>query len=152
MTPAHNKGFFGRFAQNISDWAGHPASFFVALLVVLTWGISGPVFGYSDTWQLAINTGTTIVTFLMVFLIQNTQNKDTMALQLKLDELIRATEGAHTVLLDLEKLSSHELAEIRTKYERIAQEARKRLRDGKSDTNIPEILLEQKLNFKKKRK
>ena len=149
MHPNHHKGFFGRFAQTVSEYAGRPVSFFLALSVVIVWALSGPVFDYSDTWQLVINTGTTIVTFLMVFLIQNTQNKDTMALQLKLDELIRATEGAHTVLLDLEELSAEELCSIRDKYEKIAMEARKRLRSGKSDTNIPDVILEKNLDFKK---
>jgi low affinity Fe/Cu permease len=105
--------------------------------IVVLWGISGPLFGFSDTWQLVINTGTTIVTFLMVFLIQNTQNRDSEAMQVKLDELIRATRGAHTALLNLEELEDDELDRIRKEYEQIAERAREALRRGKSDTNIP---------------
>src|SRR5215216_2401662 len=105
-------------------------------------GISGPLFGFSDTWQLVINTGTTIITFLMVFLIQNTQNTDTHAIQLKLDELIRATKGAHTVLLDLEELSERELEALRDEYEKIAAKARKKLIVGKSDAGNPRVKLD----------
>ena len=100
---------FGAFAQVISHAAGHPAAFLLALLVIIMWGITGPVFGYSDTWQLIINTGTTIVTFLMVFLIQNTQNRDTMSLQLKLSELVLSQKGAHNSFADLENVSDAEL-------------------------------------------
>jgi low affinity Fe/Cu permease len=88
---------------------GHPSAFGVALLLILVWALTGPLFGFSDTWQLVINTGTTIVTFLMVFLIQNTQNRDSGAIQLKLDELIRATQGAHNAVLDLEELTQEDL-------------------------------------------
>ena len=101
-------------------------------------GILGPLFGFSDTWQLVINTGTTIVTFLMVFLIQNTQNRDTAAIQIKLDELIRAMEGAHNALLDLEELEDHELDRLRDDYEALAAKAREDLKQGKSDTEIRE--------------
>ena len=98
--------------------------------VILVWLVTGPLFHYSDTWQLAINTGTTIITFLMVFLIQNTQNRDTEALQVKLDELLRATAGAHNALLDLEELEEKELNKIRSSYTRLAQKAREDLRLG----------------------
>lgn len=105
-----------------------------AAIVIVIWAISGPLFGFSDTWQLVINTGTTIVTFLMVFLIQNTQNRDSVAVQLKLDDLIRATDGAHNVLLDLEELDEKDLERIRNRYEQIARRARELLDRGVSDT------------------
>jgi low affinity Fe/Cu permease len=103
---------FSQFAQIISHATGHPAAFLLALLVVIVWAVSGPLFGYSDTWQLVINTGTTIVTFLMVFLIQNTQNRDTLALQLKLSELVLAQEGARNTFVDVEDLSEAELEKM----------------------------------------
>lgn len=144
----NDKGIFVRFAEKTACWAGHPATFITAAGLIVLWAASGPLFGFSDTWQLVVNTSTTIITFLMVFLIQNTQNRDSKAVQLKLDELIRATEGAHTVLLDLEELSEAELDKIREKYEEIAHEARKRLRSGKSDTDIPEVILDENLDIK----
>ena len=101
--------------------------------------VSGPVFGFSDTWQLVINTATTIVTFLMVFVIQNTQNRDGAAVQIKLDELIRAVEGAHNGLLNLEELSESDLEEFRKQYLELAEEARSRAPIGKSDTGTPEL-------------
>lgn len=104
---------FARIAQAASQQSGRPWAFILALAVVSLWALSGPLFGYSDTWQLVINTGTTIVTFLMVFLIQNAQNRDTQAIQLKLDELIRATEGAHNRLMALENQSEETLAEVK---------------------------------------
>ena len=106
--------------------------------MIAAWILTGPIFGFSDTWQLVINTGTTIITFLMVFLIQNTQNRDTAAIQLKLDELIRATQGAHNALLDLEELDEARLAEFRQKYQILAADARGRLSRGETDTNTPE--------------
>ena len=127
---------FSRFAKKSAQAAGQPVGFVVALLTVLIWLFSGPLFGFSDTWQLVINTGTTIVTFLMVFLIQNTQNRDIEAIQVKLDELIRATEGAHNALLDLEDLSDIELARVRKRYEALAAEARVELKKGLRDTGI----------------
>ncbi len=119
--------FFTRFSKRISRAVGHPAAFAAALAIVAIWGIMGPLVGWSDTWQLVINTGTTIVTFLMVFLIQNTQNRDTAAMQVKLDELIRSMEGAHNALLDLEELDEKELEQIRRQYETLALKAREEL-------------------------
>lgn len=133
------KNAFVRFSQKISYVAGHPAAFAVALCAVVIWAMTGPLFGFNDTWQLVINTSTTIITFLMVFLIQSTQNRDTAAMQLKLDELIRTTQGAHTVLLDLEELSEDELEKIRTQYEDIARKARDKLKQHKPDTGKPHI-------------
>ena len=107
---------FDRIARIIARGSGRPATFGIAILLVVVWAISGPVFGFSDTWQLVINTGTTIVTFLMVFLIQNTQNRDTDAIQVKIDELIRVTEGARLALLDLEELKADELDRIKAGF------------------------------------
>jgi low affinity Fe/Cu permease len=108
--------------------------------VLVVWLVTGPIFGFSDTWQLVINTGTTIVTFLMVFLIQNTQNRDTEALHIKLDELIRATQGAHNALLDLEELEQRELDEFRERYASLARLARQQRARGAGDTDTPEAL------------
>ena len=119
---------------------GRAVTFGIALAVVLVWLATGPLFGFSDTWQLVINTGTTIVTFLMVFLIQATQNRDTEALQVKLDELLRTTHGAHNALLDLEELEESELESIRRSYARLAEAARDRVRRGESDTGVPEVV------------
>ncbi|HEY7471986.1 MAG TPA: low affinity iron permease family protein [Gemmatimonadota bacterium] len=130
---------FSRFAKAISRTAGHPAAFGLAILVVALWLLSGPVFGFSDTWQLVINTGTTIVTFLMVFLIQNTQNRDSEAMQLKLDEIIRSLEGAHNVLLDMEELEEKELDRIRVRYVELARLAREKRRRGESDIDTPDV-------------
>ena len=128
-------GYSG-LAKAVSRVCGRPRTFALAIGVILIWIISGPLFGFSDTWQLVINTGTTIVTFLMVFLIQNTQNRDTQAIQLKLDELIRATTGAHNALLDLEELDERALEAFRTRYEALARDAR--LLQGNADTGSPE--------------
>src|SRR5213594_2904619 len=111
---------FMRFANWTAHATGHPLAFLLACLIIVVWGATGPLFGFSDTWQLVINTGTTIVTFLMVFLIQNTQNRDTEAIQVKLDELIRATKGAHNALLDLEELEDESLDAFRARYEALA--------------------------------
>ena len=130
---------FARFAKWTARATGHPAAFAAAILVILAWVVTGPLFRFSDTWQLVINTGTTVVTFLMVFLIQHTQNRDTTAMHLKLDELIRAMEGAHNALLDLEELSVGELDQIRARYEELARRAREDLRHGRRDTGRPDV-------------
>jgi low affinity Fe/Cu permease len=130
---------FTRFAKWTSRAAGHPATFAVAALIILVWAVTGPIFGFSDTWQLVINTSTTIITFLMVFLIQNTQNRDSAAMQLKLDELIRAMHGAHNGLLDLEELSDEELDKIKSRYEELARKSREELRRGLKDTGTIEV-------------
>ena len=129
---------YGDVAKRVSHWCGRPGTFLLALGVILVWILTGPIFGYSDTWQLVINTGTTIITFLMVFLIQNTQNRDTAAIQLKLDELIRATQGAHNALLDLEELDETVLETFRRRYEKLARNAREGLERGLVDTGAPE--------------
>ncbi|MGY6277560.1 low affinity iron permease family protein [Methylomonas sp. MgM2] len=116
---------FDRFARFGAKISGRPLAFNIAIALVFVWLISGPIFGFSDTWQLVINTATTIITFLMVFLIQHTQNRDTDALQVKLDELIRAVEGANNALLDLEELEEEELEILRTQYAQLAREARR---------------------------
>ncbi|HLF73606.1 MAG TPA: low affinity iron permease family protein [Anaerolineales bacterium] len=130
---------FTRAAKWASRAAGRPAAFVIAVSVIVVWALTGPVFDYSNTWQLVINTGTTIVTFLMVFLIQNTQNRDQEALQIKLDELIRSMENAHTVLLDLEELDEEELERIRADYLELARKAREGLKRGKADTGVPSV-------------
>lgn len=121
----HNKTIFDRFAKRVARQTGHSGAFILALMVILAWVITGPLFHFSDTWQLVINTGTTIVTFLMVFIIQNTQNRDTEAMQIKLDELIRAIESAHNSLLDIEELNEDEIEKMRRHYIRLAAKARK---------------------------
>jgi low affinity Fe/Cu permease len=130
---------FGSLARSISTLVGRPAAFGIALLAVLLWAASGPLFHFSDTWQLIINTSTTIITFLMVFVNQNTQNRDTAAIQIKLDELIRATQGAHNAILDLEQLEEEQLQAYLKRYEALAAEARRRLLSGKLDTNAPDF-------------
>jgi low affinity Fe/Cu permease len=130
---------FGHFAKSVSRLSGRPAAFGIAVAIIVIWAVTGPLFGFSDTWQLVINTGTTIITFLMVFVIQHTQNRDTEALQIKLDELIRATVGAHNALLDLEELEEKELDKIRRNYATLAERARKARRLGEEDTNVEEV-------------
>ena len=139
MHASRTSQIFAEVANAASRTAGRAITFTLAVAVIIIWAITGPLFGFSDTWQLVINTGTTIVTFLMVFLIQNTQNRDAEAMQVKLDELIRAFEGAHNALLDLEELSEEELDAVRANYARLAQRARKDLREGKADTGVPEV-------------
>jgi low affinity Fe/Cu permease len=139
VRPSKSNSWFTRFAKWTARASGRPATFVLAAGIVLVWGLTGPLFGFSNTWQLVINTGTTIVTFLMVFLIQNTQNRDTEALQVKLDELIRVTEGAHLVLLDLEELDDRQLDKVRANYEKLATKARADLKLGKDDTGVPDL-------------
>jgi low affinity Fe/Cu permease len=136
------KNLFARFASFASRKAGQPWVFFFACLVIICWAVSGPFFDFSDTWQLVINTSTTIVTFLMVFLIQNTQNRDSEAIHLKLDELIRSSRNAHNALLDLEELNERDLDRIRENYEQLARDAREGLRTGRKDTDSPEVKLD----------
>ena len=152
MRPSKSTSLFTRFAKWTARATGRPATFALAGTVIVVWAVTGPLFGFSDTWQLVINTGTTIVTFLMVFLIQNTQNRDTEALQVKLDELIRVTKGAHLMLLDLEELDDRELDKVRDTYERLAAAAREDAKLGKEDTGTPELNLAEGDTFEESRK
>jgi low affinity Fe/Cu permease len=133
-----NTALYSRFAKGAAHFCGRPRVFVLAVAIIAAWIVTGPIFGFSDTWQLVINTGTTIITFLMVFLIQNTQNRDTEAMQVKLDELIRSTKGAHNALLDLEELEEETLDAFRTKYQALASAARAELILGIQDTGTPE--------------
>jgi len=133
------QSLFTRLAKGTSRLAGRPATFALAVIVLLAWAITGPMFGYSDTWQLVVNTGTTIITFLMVFLIQSTQNRDTEALQLKLDEIIRTQKGAHNMFVGIEELDEEELLKIREEYIKLAERARRKARHGIDDTDVPRI-------------
>lgn len=134
----NNATWYSRFAKSAAHFCGRPRVFSIAVAIIGIWIVTGPIFGFSDTWQLVINTGTTIITFLMVFLIQNTQNRDTEAIQLKLDELIRATQGAHNAMLDLEELEQETLDAFRVKYQALAEAARAELGRGLKDTGTPE--------------
>jgi low affinity Fe/Cu permease len=118
--------WFSRFASRAAQIVGHPYIFFAAVAVLVIWGLTGPYFHYSDTWQLVINTGTSVITFLVVFLIQNTQNRDSKAINLKLDELIRSHHPASDDLIDIEKLSDEELQALEQRYERIRKECESR--------------------------
>jgi low affinity Fe/Cu permease len=129
--------WFTRFAKTTAQVTGRPWVFALAAATIVIWLISGPIFAFSDTWQLIINTGTTIITFMMVFLIQNTQNRDTAAIHIKLDELIRVTRG-HNALMDLEELEEDELEAFRAKYEKLAAAARKKIDRGGGDIDSPE--------------
>ena len=139
MRPTKSTSLFTRLAKGTARMVGRPIAFTLAVAAILTWAATGPLFGFSDTWQLVINTGTTIVTFLMVFLIQSTQNRDSEAIQVKLDELIRAVKGAHNALLDLEELEERELDDIRARYRKLAERARAQLRGGGVDTDVEEV-------------
>ena len=135
----HSRSWYSRFAKNASRFCGRPVVFAGAIAIIVLWGVSGVLFSFSDTWQLVINTATTIVTFLMVFLIQNTQNRDSLAIHLKLDELIRSHKGAHTALLNLEELSTEELDRFQRIYLEIAKKARQHLREGGDNTDVPRL-------------
>ena len=139
LEPQTTPGVFERLARRLTEWTGSTAAFSLAVGVIAVWGATGWLFDYADTWQLVINTGTTIVTFLMVFLIQNTQNRDSEAVQVKLDELIRAMTGAHNALLDLEELEYDDLERIRGDYTKLAKRARDDLRRGIRDTDATEL-------------
>jgi low affinity Fe/Cu permease len=139
MTPAKSTSWFTRFTKRTAATTGQPITFVFAVLIVVSWAITGPIFRFSDTWQLVINTGTTIITFLMVFLIQSTQNRDAEAVHIKLDELLRVTSGAHNVLMDLEELDEHQLGKIRAVYIALAEKARKGKERGRNDEGVPEI-------------
>jgi len=140
MEDDYKRSIFTRFARWTSGVTGRPLTFIVAVSVVVAWAVTGPLFDFSDTWQLVINTSTTIVTFLMVFLIQNTQNRDTEALQIKLDEIIRALKGARNEVLDLEEMDEKQLDEIRKEYLGLAEHARRHLEErsskSKSDPSV----------------
>lgn len=139
MSSTRSTSWFTRFAKATSRRAGQPSTFGLAVSIILLWSLTGPIFDFSDTWQLVINTGTTVITFLMVFLIQNTQNRDSEAMQLKLDEIIRSTQGAHNALLDLEELDESKLDMIRQDYEALAVKAREGLSHGDPDTDVPNV-------------
>jgi low affinity Fe/Cu permease len=130
---------FTKFAKWTSKITGRPGTFVVAVGIIVVWAVTGPIFQFSDTWQLVINTSTTIVTFLMVFLIQNTQNRDSEAIHIKLDELIRSTQGAHNALLNLEELEESDLERLRDTYEKLAERARIALQKGDTDTDPAEL-------------
>lgn len=133
MRSPHTASRFSRFATRVSHTSGHPSTFIVALLIILVWAATGPLFGFHDTWQLVINTGTTIITFLMVFVIQNTQNRDSAATQLKLDEIIRSLPDANNALLKMEELDEKDLEIIRDSYLKLAEDARQSLRKRRED-------------------
>jgi low affinity Fe/Cu permease len=139
MHPTKSTSWFTRFAKSVARLAGRPPAFGLAALIIVVWLTTGPIFHYGDSWQLVINTGTTIITFLMVFLIQNTQNRDSEAVQVKLDELLRVTAGAHNALLDLEELEDRQLDKIRLTYTELARKARAALEQGQTDTEVGEL-------------
>jgi low affinity Fe/Cu permease len=130
---------FSHVARQTARFAGNPAALVTAIACVVVWAVLGPHFDYSDTWQLVINTGTTIITFIMVFLIQNSQNRDTDAIHIKLNEIIRALEGAHNAVVSLEDLEEEELCSLRDKYAALAAQARARVKHGGRDTDAPEV-------------
>jgi low affinity Fe/Cu permease len=134
----NSQTWYAHFTKNFAKLTGKSITFTLAILMIILWLISGPFFDFSNTWQLVINTTTTIITFIMVFVIQNTQNRDTEAMQVKLDELIRATQGAHNALLDLEELDEEQIDLFREKYEVLARDARVKLEAGELDTDSPE--------------
>lgn len=121
---AQNKNYFEKFANAVTKFTGSSYAFLIALAIVIIWSLSGPIFKYSETWQLVINTGTTIITFLMVFLIQKAQNKDSKAIQIKLNELIAASKDASNRIVNIEDLTEDELNQLHKYYERLAREAK----------------------------
>jgi low affinity Fe/Cu permease len=139
MKPNKTGSWFTRFAKSTAVITGKPATFMVAVGVIVVWSMTGPFLGFSDTWQLVINTSTTIVTFLMVFLIQNTQNRDAEAAQIKLDELLRVTQGAHNRLMSLEELDEKEFNRIRAQYMKLAKRSETEVKKGKKDTGKPKV-------------
>ena len=139
MTPAKSSSLFTRFSKATARATGQPHTFAIAVGLIVVWAVTGPLFHWSDTWQLVVNTGTTVVTFLMVFLIQSTQNRDAEAVHIKLDELLRVTAGAHNVLLDLEELEEHDLEKLRAAYCRLAEEARRGKDHGRTVAEIPNM-------------
>jgi low affinity Fe/Cu permease len=130
---------FAGFAKWTARTSGHPSTFGVAVGIILLWAVTGPIFGFSDTWQLVINTATTVITFLMVFLIQNTQNRDGAAVQLKLDELIRAIKGAENSVLSLEDLTEEELERLKAHYFELAEQAQARQKQGGHKKPAPKV-------------
>lgn len=139
--PHPHKRIFGAFAEKAASWTGTPLAFLLAMSFVILCAVTGPLFRYSPVWEMVVTIVPTVVTFLLVFLIQNSQNRETRAVQLKLNELIRATEGAHTTMVNLEKLTAEELAVICDQYELLAQEARSMLKRGETDQGVPDISL-----------
>lgn len=129
---------FERFAQWLANWAGRPLTFGVALALIVIWALSGALFDYNDTWQLVINTSTTIITFLMVFLIQNTQNRDNDVLHIKIDELLRTTKRAHKALLDLEDMDPAQLHALRQQYQRLGEDQEHKQRSSDQPTQDAE--------------
>lgn len=143
----NSKGWFTRFSQTTSCWTGSPVAFFLAVMVIVVWVVTGPIFKFSDTWQLVINTGTTIVTFLMVFLIQSSQNRDSKLIQLKLDELIRAVDTAETALIDMDEMSEEELKEVQEKFSQVAAEAREELKEVAAGQEVREAAPPRKVSL-----
>lgn len=136
--------FFSQIGKQASKYSGRPFAINLAIAIVLIWLLTGPVFKFSDTWQLVINTGTSVITFLMVFLIQSSQNRDTAAIQVKLDEIIRATKGAHNSLLDTEELDDKDIEKVQVGYSKLASAARDPS-DATQDLNTPEVEVESRV-------
>ena len=141
---------FERFAVSMTRFTGKPITFLIALLIILAWGISGPLFKFSDTWQLVINTGTTIITFLMVFIIQQSQNKDSLSIQLKLNEIVAAMEGASNRLINVEDLSEEDLIILRTYYKKLSEMSKKEESLNKSHS-VEEATLKHEIKHKLKK-